>query len=132
MLDRMGIGKEGVMIIHGGGIFGDKESAMKRFRENYTNLLSDRIKERLVLENDEICYNADDLLPVCEELNIPMVLGEACPHLKLGSTKTLRRRLSSLEHLPIRNAYSGRAYAPHPCNMAAEVRRNIYRFQTVS
>jgi len=29
----------------------------------------------LVLENDEICYNVDDLLPVCEELNIPIVFG---------------------------------------------------------
>jgi len=25
------------------------------------------------LENDEMCYNVDDLLPLCEELNIPLV-----------------------------------------------------------
>lgn len=30
-----------------------------------------------MLENDEICYNCDDLLPVCEELNIPLVFGTA-------------------------------------------------------
>ncbi|GAA6044146.1 hypothetical protein JCM8097_002797 [Rhodosporidiobolus ruineniae] len=72
MMDRMGLGKDSVMIIHGGGVFGDKEGALKRFRENYKEL-SQGVKNRLVLENDEICYNVDDLLPVCEELNIPLV-----------------------------------------------------------
>ncbi|GAA5998629.1 uncharacterized protein JCM10292_007113 [Rhodotorula paludigena] len=72
LMDRMGLGKDSVMIIHGGGVFGDKEATLKRFRENYKEL-SQGVKNRLVLENDEICYNCDDLLPVCEELNIPLV-----------------------------------------------------------
>ncbi|GAA5916295.1 hypothetical protein JCM6882_001073, partial [Rhodosporidiobolus microsporus] len=72
MMDRMGLGKDSVMIIHGGGVFGDKEAALARFKENYKEL-SQGVKNRLVLENDEICYNVDDLLPVCEELNIPLV-----------------------------------------------------------
>ncbi|GAA6052523.1 hypothetical protein JCM3770_003808 [Rhodotorula araucariae] len=72
MMDRMGLGKDSVMIIHGGGVFGDKEAALQRFRKNYKEL-SQGAKNRLVLENDEICYNVDDLLPVCEELNIPLV-----------------------------------------------------------
>lgn len=37
-----------------GGIYGDKESTLARFKENYTTKLSDRIKARLVLENDEV------------------------------------------------------------------------------
>ncbi|WVW86898.1 UV damage endonuclease UvdE [Kwoniella bestiolae CBS 10118] len=73
IMDRMGIGKEGVMIIHMGGIFGDKESTLARFKENYTTRLSENVKKRLVLENDEICYNVDDLFPVCEELDIPII-----------------------------------------------------------
>jgi len=28
----------------------------------------------IVFENDEICFNADDLLPLCEELQAPFVL----------------------------------------------------------
>lgn len=72
----MGMGNESVMIIHGGGVFGDKPAALERFRENYKTLLPDNVKGRLVLENDEICYNVDDLLPICEELNIPLVLGK--------------------------------------------------------
>ncbi|KAK6908725.1 UV damage endonuclease UvdE [Kwoniella mangroviensis CBS 8886] len=73
IMDRMGIGAEGVMIIHMGGIFGDKESTLARFKENYTTRLSEGVKKRLVLENDEICYNVDDLFPVCEELDIPII-----------------------------------------------------------
>ncbi|BGP14220.1 hypothetical protein JCM10213_005888 [Rhodosporidiobolus nylandii] len=72
MMDRMGLGKDSVMIIHGGGVYGDKEAAIKRFKENYKEL-SQGAKNRLVLENDEICFNVDDLLPICEELNIPLV-----------------------------------------------------------
>ncbi|KPI39166.1 UV-damage endonuclease [Cyphellophora attinorum] len=65
--------RDAVMILHMGGIFGDKAATIERFRENY-KLLSDSIKKRLVLENDDVCYTVHDLLPICEELNIPMVL----------------------------------------------------------
>jgi UV DNA damage endonuclease len=62
------------MIIHMGGVFGDKRATLDRFRANYTNLLSPSIKARLVLENDDVSWTVHDLLPVCEELNIPLVL----------------------------------------------------------
>jgi UV DNA damage endonuclease len=73
MIDRMGLGKDSVMIIHGGGVFGDKPVTLARMKENYINLLPDNVKGRLVLENDEMCYSAEDLLPMCEELDIPLV-----------------------------------------------------------
>ncbi|XAO26222.1 UV damage endonuclease UvdE [Cryptococcus bacillisporus CA1280] len=73
IMDRMGLGSDGVMIIHMGGVYGDKDSTLARFKENYTTLASDKVKARLVLENDEICYNVDDLLPVCTELDIPII-----------------------------------------------------------
>jgi len=65
--------KDAVMILHMGGVFGDKEATLDRFRANYAKL-SPGIKDRLVLENDDVCYNVHELLPICEELNIPMVL----------------------------------------------------------
>lgn len=40
--------------IHMGGIYGDKETTLARFKENYTTRLSDKVKKRLVLENDEV------------------------------------------------------------------------------
>lgn len=61
------------MILHLGGVFGDKAATLDRFRENYRGL-SRGIKDRLVLENDDVSWSVHDLLPVCEELNIPMVL----------------------------------------------------------
>jgi UV DNA damage endonuclease len=65
--------RDAVMILHMGGIFGDKAATLDRFRENYAQL-SPSIKKRLVLENDDVCYSVHDLLPICEELNIPLVL----------------------------------------------------------
>ncbi|KZT08073.1 UV-endonuclease UvdE [Laetiporus sulphureus 93-53] len=74
MMRYMELDQDGVIIIHMGGVYGDKEGTLARFRENYRTRLTDEMKARLVLENDEICYDPDDLLPVCEELDIPMVL----------------------------------------------------------
>ncbi|PGH02890.1 UV damage endonuclease UvdE [Polytolypa hystricis UAMH7299] len=65
--------RDAVMILHMGGTFGDKPATLDRFRENYKTLSQD-IKNRLVLENDDVSWTVHDLLPVCEELNIPLVL----------------------------------------------------------
>lgn len=73
-MDLMGLDKDGVIIIHMGGTYGDKEAALDRFRKNYQERLNPRIKARLVLENDEFCYNIDELLPISQELNIPIVI----------------------------------------------------------
>lgn len=73
MLDLMGMGKDSVMIIHGGGTFGDREATLNRMRETYTTRLSQNVKDRLVLENDEMAWSAEELLPLCKELDIPLV-----------------------------------------------------------
>ncbi|KAI1272193.1 UV-endonuclease UvdE [Xylaria sp. FL0933] len=65
--------RDAVMIIHMGGVFGDKAATLDRFRDKYSKL-SDEVKARLVLENDDVSWTVHDLLPVCEELNIPFVL----------------------------------------------------------
>ncbi|KAF4120651.1 UV DNA damage endonuclease [Geosmithia morbida] len=66
--------RDAVMILHLGGTFGDKAATMDRFRDNFRSLLSEAIKRRLVLENDDVSWTVHDLLPLCEELNIPLVL----------------------------------------------------------
>ena len=65
--------RDAVMILHLGGVFGDKDATLDRFRENYKKL-PQGVKDRLVLENDDVSWSVHDLLPLCEELNIPMVL----------------------------------------------------------
>lgn len=61
------------MILHLGGTFGDKAATVDRFRENYKRL-SASVKMRVVLENDDVSWSVHDLLPLCEELNIPLCL----------------------------------------------------------
>lgn len=65
--------RDAVMILHMGGIFEGKQETLQRFRGNYAKL-PQNVKDRLVLENDDMCWNVHDLLPICEEFNIPMVL----------------------------------------------------------
>lgn len=65
--------RDAVMILHMGGTYGDKAATLDRFRTNYVNL-SKGVKQRLVLENDDVAWSVHDLLPICEELNIPLVL----------------------------------------------------------
>jgi UV DNA damage endonuclease len=62
-----------VRVIDGSGMYGDKGATLARFKENYVKL-SDPVKKRLVLENDDMCWSVEDLLPTCQELGIPMVL----------------------------------------------------------
>lgn len=61
-----------VVNIHGGGVYGDKTAALKRLRENFL-LLPQRVKSRLTLENDDVSYTVRDLVPVCDDLKIPLV-----------------------------------------------------------
>ncbi|KAF3355643.1 hypothetical protein VdG1_03935 [Verticillium dahliae VDG1] len=65
--------RDAVMILHMGGTYGDKAATLDRFRTNYATL-SPSVKNRLVLENDDVSWTVHDLLPICEELNIPLVL----------------------------------------------------------
>ncbi len=61
-----------VINIHGGGVYGDKSSALSRLVDEIS-VLPEPIRSRLTLENDDRCYTVADLLPVCEQLNIPLV-----------------------------------------------------------
>ena len=61
--------------IHIGGAYGDKESAMKRFCENF-ELLPDSVKSRLTVENDDRAsmYSVKDLYyGVYKRIGIPIV-----------------------------------------------------------
>lgn len=65
--------RDAVMILHLGGAYGDKPAAIARFKENYARL-PQGVKNRLVLENDDVVWSVHELLPLCQELNIPFVL----------------------------------------------------------
>lgn len=75
LLDMLGYEPEdgSVLIVHGGGTFGNKEDALSRFKENYLKL-PHKVRKYISLENDEFSYSVMDLLPFCESLNIPLCL----------------------------------------------------------
>ncbi len=72
VLENLGVGQEGKIILHIGGVYGDKKSAIKKFIENYEKLdLS--IKKHLVIENDDKSYTIEDVLSISEQTDIPVV-----------------------------------------------------------
>ena len=64
---------DGKLVIHIGSSTGGKEDSVLRFISNYKNF-SSRIKERLILENDDKVFTANDVLKICQEIEVPMVL----------------------------------------------------------
>ena len=61
-----------VINIHAGGTYGDKVSALERFQDNVVKL-SDRVRSRLTLENDDRSYSPEDLVGICQSMEIPFV-----------------------------------------------------------
>jgi len=61
-----------VINIHAGGVYGDKKTALNRLLKNF-QYLPERVQSRLTLENDDVSYTVEDLLPICSELKTPMV-----------------------------------------------------------
>ena len=77
VFDMIGLGRTpyNKINIHIGGAYGDKESAMKRFCENF-ELLPDSVKSRLTVENDDRAsmYSVKDLYyGVYKRIGIPIV-----------------------------------------------------------
>lgn len=72
VLDLMGLGKDSVMVIHGGGTFEDKKGTKKAWAENYC-ILPDNIQNRLVLENCEYSYSIEDCLDINHFCGVPIV-----------------------------------------------------------
>lgn len=78
MLDIMGCDQDSVMIVHGGGVYGDKEATVKRWAQQFFEL-PERVRRRLVLEHCEKCFSVEDCLRISEliyeqdGLGIPVV-----------------------------------------------------------
>ena len=59
VLDLMGMGVDSVMVVHGGGMYGDKEKTKIRWCEQFHEL-PENVKKRLVLENCEKSFSIKD------------------------------------------------------------------------
>ena len=73
ILDGMGLGRDAVIVIHVGGVYGDRQISLERFAQRYEGL-PERVRDRLVLENDEQRYGVPDIYSLHQRLGIPLVL----------------------------------------------------------
>jgi UV DNA damage endonuclease len=71
-LDSLNIDYTNKIILHIGGVYGDKASAKERFVNNFQSL-SPSLKKRLVIENDEKNFSIDDVLEISNLINIPVI-----------------------------------------------------------
>lgn len=72
VLRLLGAGTESKLVLHVGGVYGDKVAALARFRQNFARL-SPAVRSRLVLENDERCYHIADVLALAQAVGVPAV-----------------------------------------------------------
>jgi UV DNA damage endonuclease len=76
LMDALGLSKTpyNKINIHCNGVYGDKQSAMNRFIDNF-KLLSDSVKSRLTIENDDKAsmYSVKDLMYIHNAIKIPIV-----------------------------------------------------------
>jgi UV DNA damage endonuclease len=76
LMDVLGLSKTpyNKINIHCNGVYGDKQSAMDRFIDNF-KLLSESVKSRLTIENDDKAsmYSVKDLMYIHNAIKIPIV-----------------------------------------------------------
>jgi len=72
ILDLLGADTTAKIQIHVGGVYGDKNGSIRRFVSRY-NELPERVRRRLVIENDERLYSVRDCLSIHEKTHIPVV-----------------------------------------------------------
>lgn len=73
LMDMMGIDNNGVMVVHGGGVYGDKKASIKRWKSQFWELPGE-VQNRLVIENDEKSYGIDDIVKLQKGVEVPIVL----------------------------------------------------------
>lgn len=71
-LDSLEAGHESKIVLHIGGLYGNKETAIERFIDNYRNL-DQAVKDRLIIENDDRLFTIEDVLTISKQTGAPVV-----------------------------------------------------------
>ena len=72
VLDLMNLDQNSVMVVHGGGTYGDKKKTRKRWVKQFKKM-PENVQKRLVLENCEKNFSIRDCLKISKKINIPVV-----------------------------------------------------------
>jgi UV DNA damage endonuclease len=66
LLDAMGLGPEAVVVLHVGGAAGGTEAGIERFLAGF-ELLGERARARLVIENDDVSFGLGSVLELASQ-----------------------------------------------------------------
>lgn len=72
VLDLLQTDRSHRIVLHAGGAYGDRPRALERFSRRF-RALTDTIRRRIVLENDDRIYQVAEVLSLGESLGIPVV-----------------------------------------------------------
>jgi UV DNA damage endonuclease len=72
LLDALRQGPEAVVVLHVGGVYGDRAAALDRWAASYETL-SERARRRVVVEHDERSFDLGDVLELHRRVGVPVV-----------------------------------------------------------
>jgi len=81
VLDAMELDTSAKIQVHVGGVYGNKEMSITRFCARYRDL-PEKIRRRLIIENDDRSYSFSNCLEIHEELGIPILFDSLHHELK--------------------------------------------------
>lgn len=98
LLDGFGLDARHKIVLHVGGVYGDRETAAQRFMEAHARLPA-AVKRRLIVENDEKSFSAEAATAIAEALSIPFVFDafhhECLPSFDGRSTRWIIERAAA-------------------------------------
>src|SRR5690606_32265073 len=84
LLDALGAGPEATVVVHVGGLYGDREAALDRWAAAWEHL-SDAARRRVGLENDERLFSPDDVLALHRRTGVRVVYDHHHARINPGS-----------------------------------------------
>lgn len=72
LLDRLGQGPEATVVLHVGGVYGDRAAALDRWARGY-DALSERARARVAVEHDETSFDVADVLELHRRTGVRVV-----------------------------------------------------------
>jgi len=94
-LDALEVDFSCKIILHIGGVYGNKENAIQRFIDNF-EILPENVKKRLVIENDEKNYSIEDILKICNVIKIPAIFDNLHDECFYNEKRDVKKIMSSV------------------------------------
>ena len=99
LLDAMEQGPEAVVVLHVGGVYGEKAASLQRFVDHFDRL-TEPARRRLVIENDEMSYSVRDCLWIHERIGVPVVFDHQHHRLNTGDMEVAEAARAALGTWP--------------------------------